>query len=175
VFEPESEFVKRVPKFIEQGAAVAQSILRDHAGDPVSVEAIRAYFELLYSLQDGQQAFDVKSILACFDKDEGFDFKTAAQNFRIIEDNTVSIIIPFDVEAMRLIEELKFSTYPASTIRKLQPYSINIYEQEYQALNGKGAIEVISDHYAALSDASYYDQQTGVIIPEGSSGDAIFF
>jgi CRISPR-associated endonuclease/helicase Cas3 len=175
VFEPDSEFVKRIPKYIEQGAAVARNVLREHALDPVSIDAIQAFYEQLYSLQDGKRAFDTKEILACFDKVEGFDFKTAAEKFRIIENDMVSIIIPFDKEAKKLIEELKYTLFPVSTIRKLQPYTVNVYKEEFQAINSKGVIEVVADKYAVLSDMTYYHPETGIIIPECSRGDAIFF
>ena len=57
--------MKRTPAFIEQGAAVARSILREFSADPVSTAAIEAYFGRLYSLQDGPRAFDAKEIVAC--------------------------------------------------------------------------------------------------------------
>lgn len=173
VFEPNSEFVKRVPKFIEQGAAVARSTLRKFCADPISIAAIDDYFGTLYSLQD-KHAFDAKGILEHF-RDDGFDFKTAAEKFQIIENNMMAVIIPYDKGAIKLIEELKYTDYPGSTIRKLQPYTVNIYEQEFQALNSKGAIEMVADTYATLNNMSYYHPETGLIIPESGGGEAIFF
>ncbi len=64
VFEPETPFIKNTPDFINQGASVAESILRDYSDDPVSIQAINAYFKMLYNLQDSKHAFDVKRILA---------------------------------------------------------------------------------------------------------------
>jgi CRISPR-associated endonuclease/helicase Cas3 len=174
VFEPDSEFVKGVPSYIEQGSAVARSILHDFSADPVSVEAINAYFELLYSLQDDKHAFDAKDILAYFDKGEGFAFKTAAQHFQLIENNTVAVIIPFNPDAERLIEELKYTPYPASTLRKLQLFTVNIYEQEFQALNSKGAIEIVADVYTSLNNMDYNHPEMGLSIPDSGGGDALF-
>jgi CRISPR-associated endonuclease/helicase Cas3 len=174
VFEPDSEFVKRAPAYIEQGAAVARSILREFSADPVSMAAIGAYFERLYSLQDGQRAFDAKDILACFDKSESFDFKTAAEKFQVIENTMAAVIIPYNQEAKQLIEDLKYIAYPAATVRKLQRYTVNIYEQEFQALSSQGAIDVIADTYAVLNNLSGYYGETGLVIPD-SGGDAVFF
>jgi len=173
VFEPDSEFVKRTPAFIEQGAAVARSILREFSADPVSTAAIGAYFGRLYSLQDGPRAFDSREILACFDKSEGFDFKTAAEKFQIIDNDMAAVIIPYDQEAKQLIEELKYTAYPLATIRKLQRYTVNIYQQEFQALSSQGALETVADTYAVLNNLSGYYGETGLVVPD-SSGDAVF-
>ena len=173
VFEPDSKFVKRIPSFVEQGAAVARSILREFASDPVSMEAIDSYFSQLYSLHD-KHAFDAKDILGCFrDESETLNFKKAAERFQVIEKNMTAVIIPYNENAKRLINELKFTVYPKATIRKLQAYTVNIYEQEYQALNGKGAIEMAAETYATLNNMSYYHPETGLIIPENSGGEAI--
>ncbi len=174
VFEPDSEFVKRAPLFIEQGAAVARSILRDYKDDPVSIKAINAYFETILSLHGDRHDLDAKGIFACFDKAEGFDFNTAAERFRIIESPTVPVIIPYNQDAERLLDELRYTPYPSSTLRKLQVYTVNIYEHEFQALNSKGAIGIVADEYNYLLAPEYYDSKTGMIIPDDSGGNALF-
>ncbi len=175
VFDPDSVFIKSIPKYIEQSAAIARSILREYSSDPVSIQAINAFFTRLYSLQDERHAFDVKRIMACFEKNEGFDFKTAAEKFNLIENTTTTIIIPFNENAIGFIEELRYTPYPRVTLRKLQIYIANIYDQEFQALNNKGAIEIIADKYPVLRNMDFYHPETGLIIPENSGGDAIFY
>ena len=175
VFEAESEFIKRTPSYIKQTADAARSILRDFGADPTSIEAIYAYFKLLDKLQDPKRASDAREILACFEKSAGFDFRTAAEKFKIIDNNTVAVIIQYNVEATKWVEELRYTSYPASTLRKLQGYTVNIYEQEFQALNAKGEIEMAADAYAVLNDMSYYDAQTGIVLPARDGGEAIFF
>ena len=177
VFDPDSLFVKRTPAYIRQGAEVAKSILRKFNHDPVSIAAIEAYFNLLYGLQDSQ-AFDAKGILACFEKGTGdlnFDFKTAADKFKLIENKTVSVIIPYNDDVVALLQALPFSQYPASFARKLQVYTVNIYEQEYQALQSQALVDMVADTYAVLNDMDYYHAETGLKIPESGGGEAIFF
>jgi len=175
VFEPETEFIKRTPTYIKQTGDVARSILRDFSNDSTSIEAIRAYFKMLYTLQDGKRAFDVKEILACFDQSDGFNFRKAAEKFNLIENITVAVIIPYDDDAVGWVKELGYTPYPAATLRKLQGYTVNIYEQEFQALNERGAIGMVADTYAVLNDMSYYNAQTGIVIPARDGGAAIFF
>ena len=179
VFNPKTEFIKRTPIFIEQTSAVAKSTLRKFGDDPTSITAIEAYYEQLYSLQSGE-SFDAKNILGYFDKGTGkpeFDFKTAAENFKFIENNTVSVIIPFDDDAQNLIQELMYTEYPISTIRKMQSYIVNIYEKEFMNLQGKGVISTIGEQYHVLDEGrmnDYYHPKTGLLLPESGSGEAIF-
>ena len=178
VFEPKSEFIKRTPSFLKQTAEVARMVLRDHAEAPISIPAIQAFFGQLYNLQN-PQAFDVKRILDCFDSQEGkFAFETAARAFQIIEDPTETVIIPYNEEAERLIEELKYTEYPFSTLRKLQPYTVSIYKGEFDKLSSKGVISTIDDTYHFLNpDAlhEYYDPQRGLLVPENGGGDGLLF
>jgi len=175
VFEPDSEYVKKTPTYIQQGAAVARKILRDYSEDPISFQAIEAYYNELYQLHS-EKAFDRKGIINCFERGiPEFDFKTASDQFNLIENVTVSVIIPYDENANKLIRHLRYSEFPKSIIRNLQSYTVNIYEQEFEALQSLGLIDTYLELYAVLNDLDYYDKKTGVIIPEGISGDAIFF
>ncbi len=177
VFEPKSEFIKRTPSFLKQTAEVARMVLRDYAEAPISIPAIRAFFERLYDLQDPNISFDVKRIMECFE-DERFKFETAASAFQIIEDPTETVIIPFDDAAKRLIEELKYTEYPFSTLRKLQPYTVSIFEGEFDKLSSKGVILTIDDTYHVLNPDSmqdYYDPERGLLVPESGGGDGLFF
>ena len=177
VFEPDSEFIKRTPIYIRQTADVAQSILRDYK-DPISIEAVTAYYDMLYDLQ-ADHAFDEKRILDCFMKGQpqepNFDFKTASERFKLIESPTVSVVIPFNEQADTLLQQSRYTPYPYQYSRQLQVYTVNIYEQEFNALNTRGLIEYYGDAYAVLNDMDYYDLNTGLIIPDTAGGEAIFF
>ncbi len=178
VFEPKSEFIKKTPSFLKQTAEVARMVLRDHAEAPISISAIQAFFGQLYNLQDSQ-AFDFKRILDCFESADGkFKFETAARTFQIIEDPTVTVIIPFNEEVKRLIKELKYTEYTFSILRKLQPYTVSIYEGEFDKLSSKGVILTIDDTYHVLNPDSlqkYYDPQRGLLVPESSDGEGLLF
>ena len=177
VFTPETPFIKKAPTFVKQGANVAESILRDHGDNPDSTQAITAYFTLLYTLQPAD-AFDAKRILAYFDKETGeldFDFKTAAENFNLIEDNTVPVVIPYNDEARKILEQARYHPYPFKFARPLQLYTVNIYQKEFEALQSKGAIETYNGTYEVLNNMNYYDENTGITLPADTGGEAVFF
>lgn len=179
VFEPKSEFIKRLPSFLQQTAEVARMVLRDHAEAPISIPAIQAFFDRLYDLQDPNLSFDVKLIMDCFDSEDArFKFETAAQAFQIIDDPTETVIIPYDEIAKRLIEGLKYTDYPFSTLRKLQPYTVSIFTGEFNKLSSKGVILTIDDTYYVLNPdylQEYYDPERGLLVPESGGGEGLFF
>jgi CRISPR-associated endonuclease/helicase Cas3 len=177
VFAPETPFIKKTPTFIKQGASMAESVLREHGDNPDSIQAINAYFSMLYTLQD-QGAFDAKRILAYFDKQTGeldFDFKTAAENFNLIDNSSVAVVIPYNAEAKQLLERAKYHPYPHSFARQLQMYTVNIFANEFEKLQSKGVIETLSDTYQILNNMDYYDDNTGLVLPADVGGDAVFF
>lgn len=179
IFEPDTELVRRAPRYVAQGIEVTRSVLRVHSHAPISIPAIHAYFEQLYTLKDPRD-FDYQRILDKFSIDRRnqpiFKFATVAELFRVIEDITQTLIIPFDEEANRLIDELKSTQYPLSTLRKLQPYTVSIYDQEFDALSSKGVVETVADAYAVLSNTSdYYDPHRGLLVPASVGGDGLFF
>lgn len=175
VFKPCSEYSK-VRGYLERTAKVAEIILREHK-DPISIDAIDCYFKMLYEFE-GKDALDKKGILDYFEERGAsleFDFQTAAREFRLIESNTYPIIIPYNEEAERLINAARFSKYPLSLARRLQQFTVSIYEYEYKALCRNSAVEIINDSFIVLDDIERnYDSNTGLILPKDTFGEAIF-
>ena len=178
VFEPDSEFARRMPAYVQQSGEVTRMVLRNHSATPISVAAIEAYFEQLYALHE-RQAFDYKRIMEHFSSDDGkFAFKRAADAFQIIEAPTETVIIPFDARASCLIEELKYAEYPLPILRNLQSYMVSMFKSEFDRLSSKGVIVTIKDTYPVLNPddvQAYYDGDRGLLIPDNSGGDGLFF
>jgi CRISPR-associated helicase Cas3/CRISPR-associated endonuclease Cas3-HD len=175
VFRPVSEFAK-VKGYLETTSKISDMVFRRY-DDPISLEAIEYYFKLLYDLE-GEARLDNKDVLSCFEENYSqleFDFKTAADRFKLIESNTYSIVIPYNEEAIDLLNQAKYTLYPRSLARKLQPYTVSIYEYEYKALIKNTAVTVINDSFIVLdSFPKEYDQKTGLKIPKDIYGEAIF-
>jgi len=179
IFEPVLAKNKKTPKYVQQASAVTSMILRDFPDAPISIPAVEKYFEQLYSVQDPAIAFDFKSVMKCFENINGeFEFETAASRFRIIDDLSQPVIIPYDERALSLIDELKYSYSPMRILRRLQPFTVSIYQNEFDELCMKGAIWKINDRFAVLDSArmdEFYDPETGLNLPEGDGGSALFF
>jgi len=180
VFEPVTDFIKRNPGFVQQSSDVTRMVLRNWAGkDPISFEAIQYYYNNLYNLQS-ERAFDNKKILDYFEKrgvkDIEFDFRKASEEFSIIGDDTISIIVPVEPEAIQLVDQLRWTKFPMSLARKLQAYSVNVYHHEFNQLSKEGRIRIEQERFPILNNPTDdYDPETGLVIQEVSSGEAIFF
>jgi len=143
--------------------------------DPMSPEAIEFYFKYLHNIGK-QTSFDNKEILKCFEENGmqlKFDFSKAAEKFKLIDDNTYSIVIPYNEEAVRLINEARYVQHVSGILRKLQQYTVPVYENEYNELIGVGALESVNGLFMVLRDVeNRYCKKVGLIIPNG--GEALF-
>jgi len=179
VFETDSAFVKHIPTYIRQTADIAR-IIMDKYEDPISIEALKAYYQLLYEIQD-PNAFDQKKIMSCFQKgifdEPNFDFAIASERFKLIENETVSVVIPWNDFVVEEINKIRYSEFTTSFLRSLQPYSVNIYPNEFSILLNSGKIEIINDRFPVLVEMGedIYHPDTGLIIPDNKSGEAIIF
>ena len=96
----------------------------------------------------------------------------------MIDNNTVAIVIPYNAEAKRLLQQARYHPYPFSLARQLQMYTVNIYENEFKTLQSKGVIETINETYEALTEGNrtdFYNEKTGLVLAADAGGDAIFF
>lgn len=171
VFEPVTESIKKLPLHIAQAGDVTRQILRDWKDkDPISLAAIRDYYLRLYNLQAENTAFDINEIIACFEKpgltEPAFDFRKASEAFKLICDDTVGIIIPLEEEMKHLLFELRSAVFPLDILRKIQPYTVNVYRHELEKLIDNSMVEVIDKIYFVLKDPDKnYDAEIGLLIP----------
>lgn len=175
VFNPVSDYAK-TRGYLERTAKVSEEVFR-HYDDPISLEAIDYYFKQLYNLE-GKQSLDKKGILDCFEeryKQLEFDFQKAAVQFKLIESNTVSIVIPYNAEGLKLIKQARSTPYPLSLARKMQPFTLSVYEYEYKTLLKNAALKIINDSFIILDNMKeLYCDKTGLKVPIDAFGEGIF-
>lgn len=152
------------PREIEINVSEAKSIFR-HYEDPLSIEAINKYFELLYDIRNTDQKDILRSI-----KERSrlldFPFAEISREFKIIENDTLAIIIPCNDECKSIIRQLEYAPYTYKLIRQLQPYTVNVYKNEVKKLLENGAIYPVDKEkifFAITNMAKFYDDNTGII------------
>jgi CRISPR-associated endonuclease/helicase Cas3 len=161
VFTPEEGVV---PAF-RMAAGNTQSTLRRHGDDPFSPAAITEYFAETYWLRESQ--LDEKGILEHFaDKRANWAFRDAACAFRLIENDMMPIIIPWNDTAHDLVKALRHAEHAGGILRRLQQYTVQVYRHQFAALDRAGAVELINGVYAVLADMDYYTTQYGLTFPE---------
>lgn len=148
-------------KHFRKAIASTQSTLRGY-DDAFSPEAIRHFFMEYFWLNDDR--LDEKKILSAHNAPR-WQFSQIAKDFRLIENDMLPIIVPYNDEAIRLMEALRYTQYTGSILRKLQQYTVQVYKNQHNLLNECGCIDILHDRYSLLLEENYTSQQ-GIRLPE---------
>ncbi|WP_225073389.1 CRISPR-associated helicase Cas3' [Desulfuromonas sp. CSMB_57] len=170
VFVFETEQLPSMPWLKRCMSRAAETLRTLPEADPLGLEAMRRYFELLYDVQE----LDKKQIMARLNvltRDLYFPFAEVAGDFRFIEDESIGIIIPEGPEAEKLVQELRFTEFPRATIRKLQQFSVSVRTREFAALDAAGALEMVRGEFPVLGNLAAYRKDVGLCVSEGEVWD----
>ena len=126
--------------------------------DWFSPEAMEAYFRQLYSRVDNFDDANIKGLLY---KSE-LQFETAASEFRLIDDNTVSVIVNWK-NSMALVSTLRQDGPSYSLMKKLSQFSVNVRNNEMKKLVDAGAVEEVLEGVYVVSDSKFYDKGIGLV------------
>ncbi len=132
IFKPEDQ---KGETYFRETAQVAHQLLDIYPDDLLGQKAIHHYFDLYYYQQS--KRWDSKGILETESfrldsRDKAlplkFQYATVAQNFKLIDDYQVPVIIPFDEKARDLIAQLRNPTIPIhrKLLRGIQRYTVQI-------------------------------------------------
>ena len=160
LFEPEKH--GRAPGFLARTADVAQGTLRRHA-DPLSLESVADYFRDLYGIEAGN--LDKKDILRRLEESARslmFPFRDIADEFRLIEENTVSIIVPWGDEAKHLRAHALSGRLGDMPYRRLQKYTVQVYPQEFAGM-GHDCIQTVAETFHFLIADRLYSKDLGLL------------
>jgi len=150
------------PGYFRQTAETAQGVIRHHS-DPLAIEAVEEYFRSLYWLKGSKlDEFQILDLLLEGIKTGDYPFREVDQRFKIIRDGMASIIIPWNEEADKVVNELRYSEYPASAVRKAQRFTIQIPPGVLYSLLGAGAVERLHDQYNVLINRDIYRDDLGL-------------
>lgn len=165
VFQPEDA----PPPLFDTAIKAGQAAMERHE-DLASQEAISCYFSELLDLT-GKEAQDQRRILPRIQEGD-FPFRTVAERFKLIGDDTRSVYIPMD-GGEALVAQLRQGELSRDLFRKLGQYSVSVYPQHFRSLDEAGALELLEDGSAVLVDLSLYSEATGLSL-HIDSGNALF-
>ena len=153
---------KRVPQQLQQNVDAIHYVMRCTERLD-SLEAIKIYFRELYT-NKGSEALDKKRILdaICYGIEGcAFPFEQVADKFKLIETSARTIYIPID-EGRKLCQQL-IDGYVSRTLwRRLGIYSVQCYDEQFNDLGRAGALTLLENGDAVLTDLSKYSRKTGL-------------
>lgn len=116
------------------------------------------YFRQLYVRVN---TFDKKDIKYYLGKPTELCFETAANEFKLIDDDGVIIIVNWG-NSMELVEELKESGCTYSLMKQLSKFTVNVHRSDFRQLVNNSFIEERLEGIYVLSDKAQYDKATGL-------------
>jgi CRISPR-associated endonuclease/helicase Cas3 len=143
IFVPPTEPPRGV---LRSGRDITRELLaRDGPSlDPLSAGGFEEYFRKLYFVRD----LDPKQIQA--DR-LAFRFKTVATNFKMIEQGAMRpVLVPYGDAGERL-ERVRREGPSRDSLRRLQPFLVSVYENEFIKLLNAGALEQVMETVWALT------------------------
>ena len=152
----EREFMpgQRQQMQVTEGLLIDKNALDD-------LESIQKYFEELFYLR--RESLDKKKILEMFQSQ--FEFAHAAKEFKMIENNTVTILIPIEERGREIAEQFRMGMVNQALMREASQYCVNVYAQKAEELCKAGMISAISaeleDFYVLISEEQY-GEDTGL-------------
>ena len=158
----------RAEAWLADTAQCAAQVLPLHA-DPLSLTAIEHYSRLYY--WDQSDRWDAKDICGRFQLVQEpelpflFAFRTAADDFELIEDTGQPVIVPWGDRGRALCRRLESDDAPDRGLRRaLQRYTISVPERLW-ARNLGSAIVLRHEHYPVLANPELYSETTGLELP----------
>lgn len=163
IYRPEGKYLTHVPHAQRLPVEVAEMVAKNHE-DCTDPAAIAEYFNTLYFLK-GKESLDLQGIVPRMEEGIAglsFPFADVAKAFKLIEDNTLPVLIPLDDTAKLLHERLKSGERNRGLLRKIGPYCVNVYENHLKALREAGMVEPLDSELYVLMRPEDYSCETGL-------------
>ena len=147
-----------------------KTTLRCHIipGNELAPQSFESYFIQYFN---GLNSFDRNGIIQLLTQDAPsghIQFRTAESLFKLIEDaNQHPIIVRYQgkrgnkINSNNLINELENTGLSRNHMRKLQRFTVSLYDQEFKNLKAQGAIDEIMGLWVQVRD-EIYDSKTGL-------------
>lgn len=128
--------------------------------DWFSPDAMTEYFRQLYAQVSTFDKVNIKSLL---ENPREPQFETAAQEFRLIDDKAISVIINWE-KSMDLVTRLKIEGPTYQMMKQLNQYTVNIYEHDFKKLQSGGLVEEILEGIFVIDNHAQYSEKVGLLL-----------
>ena len=160
-------------RYFRETAQIAEQVFALHGDDLLGLASVERFFTLYYQNHRPPEGspWDAKDIAAGYKLDGGnrklpflFQYKKVSEEFKLIENEQVTVLIPFDEKAKVLLDELRNGSVPLNRklLRGLQRYTVQIYQPEF--LKNRRQFESVRDDqfHILICPEIHYDTQFGL-------------
>ncbi|UOR13572.1 CRISPR-associated helicase Cas3' [Halobacillus amylolyticus] len=191
-------------KTIKIGAEITGKMLRDqmyiqYTEGLLSPKMIRFYFENFYRELENELDYYVPSldnyIFHLLSQNEKYmkayvhkkgeklplqlhtSTKTAGKYFNVIDQQTTSVLVPYEGEGKEIIAELNGDPSieeMSALLKKVQPYMVNVYDHELNELSKQQSVVHLWEGRILALQENAYDREFGVTIAEEGKMDPHF-
>ncbi len=161
------------PGFLKQGEEITTELITTgQLDEPLSPESFKKYFSLM-NARGERDKHDIRGLLRANQSNDAplaIQFRTAAEKFRLIDNNGVSIIVPFKPDGSDLspvdewIGQLEADPSQKWVYKKLQRYTVSITENMAKNFHANGCIDVRAGLFVLLD--TFYHTLWGVDTPD---------
>jgi CRISPR-associated endonuclease/helicase Cas3 len=96
-------------------------------------------------------------------------FKTAGELFRVFDEDTVDVLVPYGEEGKKCIENLCSEqvmhdpAYLQKCLKEAKLYTVSLLEYQKERLKERGGLYAICDNKVLVVQSSYYDENVGLL------------
>ena len=165
------------PGILRKAADITKEQVLNGTANPQSPESFWHFFGFLYAKVNSLDAHGIIDLLNKDMRSFQMQFRTAADQFKLIDDKGQrSILVPYG-KGYRWIEKLKKAGPSRDLMRRLQRYSVNIYERDFHAMHARGSIleMPLAPGVFVLDNDVEYSQRIGLLVNEAPDAPDAFF
>ena len=158
---------QKTETWLEKMKGIARDVIRENGG-MVEEGLIPAFFKTRYD----SECLDAKGIFQktatrdlIFDRFETMPFEQCALDYRIIEDDSVPVFVPWGAEGRALLKELLASKNPAGMAMCLQRFSVGVPIWSIEGYKQADAVEELEPFLILKEDGcrSFYREDVGLV------------
>ncbi len=160
------------PGLLRKGEDAARTILRTHDVKELTPALFTEYFQQFYPNLNGFDKPHFHDLLVKEAEDFKFQFRTLAQDFKLIDDpDQRSVVVWFesvgkDIDSRKLIEKLRYGGPNRWLIRKLQRFIVNVRKPCFDRILKYNYVEEFHGYWVQ-SDPMLYKRGLGILCNEG--------
>lgn len=113
------------------------------------------------------EGLDKKNIVQQFRK-KRFPFATISKRFKMIEENTKTIIISREAPVDKILKEVREKGFTKKLMREAGLYCVNVHENYFKKMYAADALERVSEDmredFFLLSEEEWYTEEMGLVM-----------